>query len=72
MPQVYGATWPAYTVVNCLATMENGGVPRDRLALTFDVVNGMGPFSDYKTWPGPRSVYAGDDANGESFYSLAR
>lgn len=70
MPQVYGASDPGYTVGNCLATMVRGGVPADRLALTFNVVDGIGPFDEYKKWTGPRSVYTGDDsavATWESF-----
>lgn len=62
MPQVYGASDPGYTVGNCLATMARGGVPTDRLALTFNVVQGEGPFDDYNKWAGPRSVYTGDDS----------
>lgn len=72
MPQVYGATDPGYTVANCLATMTRGGVPRDRLALTFDVVAGQGPFGDYARWTGPRSIYTGDDSRAETWQALAR
>lgn len=72
MPQVYGATNAAYTVANCLATMDKGSVPHDRLALTFDVVAGIGPFADYLTWKGPRSVYTGDDSTLATWQRLAR
>lgn len=72
MPQVYGASYPAYTVNNCLATMANGGVPRNRLALTFNVVEGAGPFADYRKWTGPRSVYAGEDSSLETWTALRR
>ena len=72
MPQVYGASFPAYTVNNCLATMTNGGVPRDRLAMTFDVIGGVGPFANYKTWTGPRSIWTGDDSTVETWAALAR
>lgn len=72
MPQVYGASFPAYTVTNCLATMANGGVARNRLALTFDVIGGAGPFVDYRTWTGPRSVWTGDDSVPETWAALRR
>lgn len=72
MPQVYGASDPGYTVGNCLATMTRGGVPLDRLALTFNVVDGSGPFDDYRKWTGPRSIYTGDDSNTDTWTSLQR
>lgn len=72
MPQVYGATYPAYTVNNCLATMTNGGVPRNRLAMTFDVIGGVGPFLNYQTWTGPRSVWTGDDSTVSTWAALRR
>lgn len=72
MPQVYGASFPAYTVTNGVSTMQNGGVPRNRLALTFDVIQGAGPFGDYRTWTGPRSVWTGDDSTVETWAALAR
>lgn len=74
MPQCYGATNNAYTVHNCVETMAKGGVPADRLALTFDVRagNGTGPFVDYKTWAGPRSVYTGDDSTAATWAGIAR
>lgn len=72
MPQVYGASNPAYTVANGVATMGKGGVPTDRLALTFDIIAGQGPFADYSTWPGPRSVYAGEDTTVATWKQLAR
>lgn len=72
MPQVYGASHPAYTVTNAVSTMANGGVARNRLALTFDVIGGAGPFANYRTWPGPRSVWTGDDSKVETWAALER
>jgi len=72
MPQVYGASAPAYTVTNAVATMQNGGVPRNRLALTFDVIAGAGPFANYRTWAGPRSIWTGDDSTAATWSALAR
>lgn len=72
MPQVYGASHPAYTVYNGVATMLNGGVPQNRLALTFDVIAGAGPFANYKTWTGPRSVWTGDDSTVATWAALKR
>lgn len=72
MPQVYGASHPAYTVTNAVSTMANGGVPRNRLALTFDVIAGAGPFANYRTWVGPRSVWTGDDSRVETWAALKR
>jgi len=72
MPQTYGASNPAYTVTNAVATMQNGGVPRNRLALTFDVIAGAGPFQNYKTWTGPRSIWTGDDSTVDTWGALAR
>ena len=72
MPQVYGASNPNYTVTNAVSTMQNGGVPRNRLALTFDVIAGAGPFANYRTWTGPRSVWTGDDSTVATWGALAR
>jgi hypothetical protein len=72
MPQVYGASFPAYTVINGVSTMANGGVPRNRLALTFDVINGSGPFANYRTWAGPRSIWTGDDSTVDTWAALDR
>lgn len=72
MPQVYGASDPGYTVANCLDTLGRGRVPADRLALTFDVKQGSGPFADYRTWGGPRSVYTGDDSTTSTWAALRR
>jgi hypothetical protein len=71
MPQVYGASHPAYTVTNAVSTMQNAGVPRNRLALTFDVIGGAGPFANYRTWTGPRSVWTGDDSTVSTWGALA-
>jgi hypothetical protein len=72
MPQVYGASHPAYTVTNAVSTMQNGGVPRNRLNLTFDVIGGAGPFANYRTWAGPRSIWTGDDSTVSTWAALAR
>jgi hypothetical protein len=72
MPQVYGASYPAYTVTNAVSTMANGGVNRNRLNLTFDVIQGAGPFVNYRTWAGPRSVWTGDDSTLSTWAALAR
>lgn len=72
MPQIYGASDPAYTVANGVATMQNGGVARNRLAPTFNVIQGTGPFADYRTWAGPRSIWTGDDSRPETWVALAR
>jgi hypothetical protein len=72
MPQVYGASFPAYTVKNGVATMLNGGVATNRLNLTFNIEAGVGPFADYKTWPGPRSIYAGEDTTVDTWAALRR
>lgn len=72
MPQVYGASYPAYTVGNATSTMANGGVARNRLNLTFDVIQGAGPFANYRTWAGPRSIWTGDDSTTSTWAALAR
>lgn len=72
MPQTYGASHPALTVTNAVSTMANGGVPRNRLNLTFDVIGGAGPFGNYRTWPGPRSVYCGEDTTTATWGALRR
>lgn len=72
MPQVYGASHAGYTVHNCLETMKRNRVPKNRLGLTFDVIEGQGPFADYRTWPGWRQLWTGDDARSGTFAALAR
>ncbi len=72
MPQCYGSTWPNCTVNNAVATMLNGGVPRSRLNITFDVIAGIGPFSDYRTWAGPRSIWTGEDSEPATWVALNR
>jgi hypothetical protein len=52
--------------------MANGGVARNRLNLTFDVIQGAGPFAEYRKWAGPRSVWTGDDSNVSTWAALAR
>lgn len=69
-PQVYGATYDSYTVHNAVQTLKRGNVPRNRVGLTFDVINGQGPFGDYLTWGGPRSLWTGDDSTVETFLML--
>lgn len=72
MPQIYGASYPAYTVQNGVSTMANGGVNRNRLAPTFNVIDGAGPFADYRTWAGPRSIWTGEDSTVETWKALRR
>lgn len=69
-PQVYGATYDSYTVHNAVETLKRGKVPKNRVGLTFDVINGQGPFGDYLTWTGPRELWTGDDSTVETFASL--
>jgi len=69
-PQVYGATYDSYTVHNALETLKRGKVPKNRVGLTFDVINGQGPFGDYVTWTGPRQLWTGDDSTVETFAGL--
>lgn len=71
-PQVYGVSAPGYTVEACRANMARAGVPEDRLAPTFEVVSpgGLGPFDDYRTWKGPRSVWTGEAATRVTWSSL--
>lgn len=72
MPQVYAASDPAYTLRNCIETMGRGGVPVGRLAPTFNVIGGGGPFGAYREWRGPRSIYTGDDSTVDTWKELAR
>lgn len=72
MPQVYGASDPGYTVANLLDVMGRARVPTNRLAPTFNVVGGNGPFSDYQRWIGPRSVWTGDDSTLATWAALTR
>ena len=72
MPQVYGATITAYTVHNAIETLKRGRVPKNRVGLTFDVIEGVGPFPDYKTWLGPRQLWTGDDSRSGTFAALAQ
>jgi hypothetical protein len=70
--QVYGATVPTYTVGAGLGMLAQVPVPKNRIAMTFDVNNeGVGPFADYRTWKGPRRIWTGDAARGSTFDALA-
>lgn len=72
--QVYGATNANYTVEAGLGMLRKATVPVGRTAMTFDVKagSGDGPFGDYRTWPGPRRLWTGDDATADTFSRLAR
>lgn len=72
MPQVYGATFPTYTVGAMLGSFAHTSVPVGLLAPTFDVVQGAGPFTDYAKWPGPRSVWTGDDSRAATWPNFQR
>lgn len=62
MPQVYGATVPAYTVEAMRASLNITNVPLERVCPTFEVrsSDSQGPFWDYQRWKGPRSLWLGD------------
>lgn len=78
--QVYGATKSTYTVDACLGMAARAHVPLNRIAMTFDVngdddprlLPGSGPFADYRTWPGPRRIWTGDDSTPDTFKQMAR
>jgi hypothetical protein len=71
--QVYGSTYPTYTVGAGLGMLSKAGVPVSRTTMTFDVTaEGIGPFNDYRTWAGPRRVWTGDTARAFTFQQLAR
>lgn len=76
--QVYGASYPTYTVGACLAHAKVAKIPLDRITMSFDVKpdppgpKGTGPFDDYRTWGGPRRVWTGDDSTAATFRALAR
>lgn len=72
MPQMYAASDPGYTLVNCLMTMARANVPEGRLAPTFNVIGGDGPFAEYRKWIGPRSIYTGDDSTVATWKAVAR
>ena len=69
--QVYGATYPTYTVGAGLGMLAKAKVPQARTTMTFDVnAEGLGPFPDYRTWSGPRRIWTGDAARAVTFESL--
>jgi hypothetical protein len=71
--QVYGATYPSYTVGAGLGMLAQARVPVSRTSMTFDITpEGIGPFHDYRTWPGPRRIWTGDVARVITFQSLQR
>ena len=74
--QVYGATYPTYTVgagLGMLAQVKPSPVPVGRTTMTFDVNGtGTGPFPDYRTWAGPRRLWNVGNATVATFDALAR
>jgi hypothetical protein len=73
MPQVYGASHSGYTVQAALGSLAHTPVSVNRLNLTFDInENGEGPFADYSTWKGPRSVWTGDYSEPSTWVALTR
>ena len=74
--QVYGATYPTYTVGACLGMLSKVAptpVPVARTTMTFDVNgSGTGPFPDYRTWAGPRRLWNVGNATVATFDALAR
>jgi hypothetical protein len=73
--QVYGATYPTYTVGAGLGMLAKvvPPVPVSRTAMTFDVNgDGNGPFPDYRSWAGPRRLWNVGNATVATFDALAR
>ncbi len=71
--QVYGASYPLYTVAAGLGMLQKARVPVSRTTMTFDVNgDGNGPFADYRTWTGPRRLYNQGDATVDTFRQLVR
>lgn len=71
--QVYGASFPTYTVAAGNGMLDRAHVPRERRACTFDVAgNGLGPFPDYRTWLGPRRLFNDGRATVATFDALVR
>lgn len=71
--QVYGATYPTYTVGAGLGMLAKANVPRSRTTMSFDVNgDGNGPFPDYRTWAGPRRLWQPDKATVATFDALVR
>lgn len=74
MPQVYGNDNPGFTVAACLGNLKTGGiVPRSLLSLTFGTYGDRPvPHADYATWPGPRTVYTGENTPLQDWPKLKR
>lgn len=71
--QVYGATYPTYTVGAGNGMLTKASVPENRRSMTFDIDgDGTGPFSDYLTWKGPRRLWQPDRATVATFDALVR
>ena len=71
--QVYGATYPTYTVGAGNGMLDKAAVPTGRRAMSFDVDNqGEGPFADYRTWTGPRRLWNATKATVSTFDQLVR
>jgi hypothetical protein len=71
--QVYGASYPLYTVAAGLGMLQKARVPVSRTTMTFDCNgDGNGPFADYRTWTGPRRLYNQGDATVDTFRALVR
>jgi hypothetical protein len=72
-PQVYGADHPQLTVNACLGNLALIPVPVDRTTMSFSVTgSGTGPFTDYRTWPGPRRLWRPDRATVATWEALRR
>lgn len=72
-PQVYEADHPGLTVGACLGMLAKVPVPVDRTTMTFSITGtGTGPFTDYRTWPGPRRLWRPDRATPATFEALVR
>jgi hypothetical protein len=74
MPQVYGNEHPGLTVAACLGNLKTGGVvPRSLLNLTFGTFGDHPvPYADYVTWPGPRTIYVGENTPAQDWPKLVR
>lgn len=59
--QVYGAADPDYTVAAGFGMLQVAGVPRNRIAMTFNVIGGRAQTQDILSWGGPRRIYCGED-----------
>lgn len=71
--QVYGADHSGYTVGAGLGMLSNTSVPVSRTTMSFSINgDGNGPFTDYKTWGGPRRLWRPDKATVATFQALVR